>query len=71
METKFKRPKGPDGALYSLNAAINNVDLARDTTSVKPAKDTFGSASVLLTTIRVRFLLAHAVRLLTDVVRIR
>ena len=59
METKSQRLKGSDGALPSLNAAINTLGLARDMTSVKPAKDAFRSASLLLTTIRVRFLSAY------------
>ena len=56
MGTKSKRSNEPDGTLSSLNAAVNFLDLARDTTSVKPARDTFRAASLLLTTIRVRFL---------------
>jgi hypothetical protein len=71
METKSKQLKGPDGSIASLNAAIGTLDLARDTTSVKPVKEAFGSASLLLTTIRVRFPPAHAGRLLTDARRIR
>lgn len=49
METKSYRTTGPDGDLTSLNAAINTLDIARDSTSVKPAKDTLGSVSLLLT----------------------
>lgn len=59
MESKFKVPKGHDGALLSLNAAIDTLDLARDTTGTKSAKNTFVSASVLLTTIRVGFVLVY------------
>ena len=71
METKFQRPKEPDGPLSSLNAAIGTLDLARDRLGVKPAKDAIGSASILLTTIRVRFPPAHVDRLLTGLLRIR
>ena len=71
MESKFQRQKAPDGPLFSLNAAIDTVDQARDTTNVKTAKGAFGSASLLLTTIRVRFLPAHIGRSLTYVRRIR
>ena len=66
MEAKFKRPNGRDGALFSLNAAIDALDLARDAASVKPAKDVFGSTSTLLARIRVRFLRTRVRGLLTD-----
>ena len=65
METKSQRLKVPDGALPSLTVAIDTLNLARDTTSVKPVKDAFGSASLLLTTIRVRSLPARVGRLLS------
>lgn len=70
METKSQRMKGPDGTL-SLNAAIDTLGLARDTTRVKPAKDVFSSANLLLVTIRVRRSGAHVVSLLVDVPRVR
>ena len=54
METKSQRLKGPDGTISSLKAAIDTLDLAKGATSLKPAKNAIGSASVLLTTIRVR-----------------
>ena len=38
-----------------LNAAIKALDLAKEVSSLTPAKAVFGSASVLLTTIRVWF----------------
>lgn len=47
--------KGRDGVLLSLNAAIDTLDLARDTTGAKPAKDVLVSASLLLVAIRVGF----------------
>ena len=55
METKLKQLRGPDSVLLSINAAINTLDLARNTTGVESVKDAFGSAGLLLTTIRVRF----------------
>lgn len=69
MKTKFLRQKkrDVDDALPSLNTAINALDLARDTTSVKQARDVFGSASALLTATRVGFLLVHVGRWLADV----
>ena len=71
METGSQGLKGPDDALFLLNAAVDTLDLAREATSVKPAKDAFYSASLLITTIRVRSLSARLGRLLTDVRRIR
>ena len=59
-----------NGVLSSLNAAIDTLDLARDSTNVKPARDAFCSAGILLTTIRVRFLPAHLFRSLTGARRI-
>ena len=71
METKLQRPKDPDGTLPSLNAAIDTLDLARDKTSVRPAKDVFSSAGLLLSTIKVRFIPADISRFPTDAHRIR
>ena len=65
METKSQRPKGPDDAFSLLNAAIDTLNLTRNTTNVEQAKDAFGSASLLLTTIRVRFLFSLCL-LITD-----
>ena len=66
MATKSQRPKGRDGVLSSLNKAIDALDLAKETTGMVLAKTTFGSASNLLTTIRVSFLLVYACRLLAN-----
>ena len=71
METTSQQLKELDGTLSSLSTAIRSLNLAKDNTSVKLAKDVLGSAGVLLTTIRVRFLPAHVGRLLTDLLRIR
>ena len=71
METESQRLEGPDGTLSSLNTAIDNLDLARDKSSVKPAKDAIDSAHLLLTTIRVRFLPLNFGRLPTDVRRVQ
>ena len=56
METKSQRPRESDSALSSLNAAIDALDSTREMTSVRPAKDAFRSARLLLIEIRVRFL---------------
>ena len=49
-----QRPNERDGALSSLNAAIEVLNLAKEVSSVTPAKVVFGSVSILLTMIRVR-----------------
>ena len=54
MEARPQRPKGRDGTVSSLNAAIETMNLAKEVTSITPAKAVFGSVSVLLTMIRVR-----------------
>ena len=55
METKSQQPKIHDDVPSALNSVIDALNFARDTTNVKSAKGAFGSASVLLTTIRVGF----------------
>ena len=57
MKAESQRPKGRDGAISALNAAIEALDLAK-TSNVTQAKAVFGSASILLATIRVYFLLS-------------
>ena len=69
MTDKSQRPMGQDSALSSLNVAIDTLHLAKEASSVMLAKSVFGSTSVLLTTIRVGFLPAHAGRLLANVYR--
>ena len=71
MKTKPEPLKGFDVALFSLTAAIATLDLAKDMTGVKPAKDVFRSTSTLLAEIRVLFLAPHLCLLLTDVHRFR
>ena len=56
MVAKSQRPKGLDGALSSLNLAIDALNLAKEISSATPAKVVFGSVSVLLAMIRVCFL---------------
>ena len=59
MATKTQRPKGRDGALSSLNIAIDGLNLAKEVSSITPAKAVFGSVAILLTMIRVSFLLFY------------
>ena len=55
MEVRPQQPKGRDGALSSLNIAIEAMNLAKEVSSVTPAKAVFGSVSILLTMVKVRF----------------
>ena len=59
MDTKPQRSKRRDGALSSLSAAIEAMNLAKEVSSMTPAKAVFkfGSVGVLLAMIRVHFLL--------------
>ena len=54
MDTNPQQPKGHDGVLSLLNAAIEAVNLATEISSITPAKAVFGSVSTLLTMIKVR-----------------
>jgi hypothetical protein len=54
-----QRPERRDGALPSLNVAIEAMNLAKEALSMTPAKAAFGSVSILLTMIRVGFLLVR------------
>ena len=53
MDTKSKRQ---DGTLSLLNAAIEAMNLAKELSSVTPAKAVFGSVCILLAMIKVRLL---------------
>lgn len=50
-----QRHKGQDGVLSTLDVAIQDLNLAKENrdSGVTPAKDAFGSVSVLLNMIRV------------------
>ena len=54
MDTDSRRQKRRDDAVSLLNVAIEAVNLAKEISSVTPAKAVFGSVSVLLAMIRVR-----------------
>jgi len=56
MEAKSQRPKDRKSVISLLNAAIEAVNLAKEISSITPAKAAFGVVSVLLTMIKVRFL---------------
>ena len=53
MDTKSQRQKRQDDTLSLLNVAIEAMNLAKEISSMTPAKAIFGSVSVLLAMIRV------------------
>jgi len=63
MEAESPRPKGREGAISALNVAIEVMDLAKEISSITPAKAVFGSVSIVLTMTRVSFLLICVDRL--------
>ena len=50
-----KQQKRPENALSLLDVAIGVLNLAKDVCGIPPAQAVFGSVSILLTMIRVRF----------------
>lgn len=56
MDIESQRLKGRDGVLSSLDVAIEAINLAKEVSSITPAKAVFGSVSALLTMMRVCFL---------------
>ena len=52
-----KRQKRRESALSLLDAAIEAMNLAKEISSVTPGKAIFGTVSILLTMIKVGFLL--------------
>ena len=57
MNTNSKQQKRRDEALSLLNTAIEVMNLAKEASSMTPAKAICGTVSIILTMIRVRFLL--------------
>jgi hypothetical protein len=64
-----QQPKGRDGVLTALNLLIQTLNIAKDACGIPPAQVALGSASVLLTIIRVRFSQLCKEKLLTHVVQ--
>ena len=69
MDAKSHQSKRRDATISSLNAAIEGVNLAKDSLGMTPAKAAFGSVGVILTTIRVGILPVGGSRLLANVYR--
>jgi len=56
MEVKSQRPEAREGVISGLNAAIEAMNLAKELSSITPAKAVFGTVSVILAMIRVSLL---------------
>lgn len=57
MQTESQGHGGREGTISALNAAIEGVNLAKELSSISPAKAVFGSVGIILATIRVNQLL--------------
>ena len=57
MDAKSRQPKGRDNTVSVLNVAIEALNLAKEASSITPAKAVFGTVSIVLTTIKVSFIL--------------
>lgn len=66
---KSRLPKGRDGVLSSLDVAIDGLNLAKELSSITPAKAVFGSVAILLIMIRVSFFLFYDETFRTDIHR--
>ena len=64
-----QQQKGRDGVLTTLDLSIQALNIAKDACGIPPAQVALGSASVLLTMIRVRFFLSREHKPLTLVVQ--
>ena len=68
----YQRLDGEDGALSSLNQAIDALNLAKGSSTIAPAKAAFSAVTTLLSTIsKVRFHPLHVGKLLDNVYRTR
>jgi hypothetical protein len=64
MATGSQQPKERDGALTTLNVAIEALNLLKEISSVTPAKAVVGAVGVLLAMIRVNLFLFRIYELL-------
>ena len=62
MDKSSRRQQRQDNVLSTLNVAIEGLNLTKEILSITPAKAVCGSVSVVLTMIKVRFLLVHVDR---------
>ena len=70
MAPNPQQPKRQGGVLSSLNVAIDAMNLAKEVMDITPAKAAFGAISIILTMIKVRFLLVPVGRLVDNEYRI-
>ena len=56
MKAESQQPKEREGIISALTAAIEAMNLAKEISSITPAKAVFGSVSVILTMIKVSLL---------------
>jgi len=57
MEAESRRPRERESTMSVLNGAIEALNLAKELSSITPARVVFGSVSVILTVIKVSSLL--------------
>jgi len=55
MDAETKPSKRRDNVISSLNMAIDVLNIAKEVSSITPAKAVFGSVSALIVMIKVRF----------------
>ena len=53
MNTEPQEPEEREGLTSALNAAVEAMNLAKEVSSITPAKAVFGAVSVILAMIRV------------------
>ena len=66
MDAKSKKSKRRDDVLSSLNVVIEGLDVAEKLASITPARAVFSTVGVILTMIRVSFLLLYGSLLPAD-----
>jgi len=55
MDSNAPQPKRREKIVSALDAAIEALNVAKEVSGITPAKAVFGSVSVILTMIKVRF----------------
>ena len=62
MDVNSQQPKRRDNVLSTLSMTIEVLNLAKEASSITPAKAAFGSVSIILAMIRVRSSIFHSDR---------
>ena len=60
MDAKSRQPKGRDNTVSALNVAVDALNLAKEASSITPAKAVFGTVTIILTMVKVGLLLFPA-----------